>query len=194
MISKSFTVIGVLTLLSAAAHAGPAPKELFGKSVTVTWTETRSQRFQSEQQVRNVGVAMQMNIYISTAGRPFVRLNSSGMAGRNYHEQFRGTTTRTEQAPGEATTEHVDFDGRSIVVYQQFRSGTRRIDIDAKGTVCRATIVNGREGGKDIERKLDGGRRRSIIDTNRRRELLGPRGQCIRAMIYQTPTPRSSFR
>ena len=32
MISKSFAVIGALTLLSAVAHAGPPPKELYGKS------------------------------------------------------------------------------------------------------------------------------------------------------------------
>jgi hypothetical protein len=42
MISKSFALMGVLTLLSAAAHAGSTPKELYGKSITVAWSESIS--------------------------------------------------------------------------------------------------------------------------------------------------------
>jgi hypothetical protein len=36
-------------------------------------------------------------------------------------------------------------------VYRQFRSGARRIAIDTEGTVCKANVVIGREGGKPIE-------------------------------------------
>jgi hypothetical protein len=79
---------GALTLLSAVAHAGFAPKELYGKSVTVAWTENRTQTHESEQLVRNSASAVQMNIYISTAGRPFARVISSGIAGHNFHEQL----------------------------------------------------------------------------------------------------------
>jgi hypothetical protein len=74
MISKSFAVMGALTLLSTAGHAGSAPKKLYGKSISVVWTEAHTQRFESEQQVRNTGTSVQMSIYISTAGRPFVRV------------------------------------------------------------------------------------------------------------------------
>jgi hypothetical protein len=157
MISKISAVICVLILLSAAAHAGSAPKELYGKSVTVTWTENRTQRLESEQLVRNSVSAVRMNIYISTVGRPFVRVISSGVAGRNFHDQMSRPTSLTEAAPGEAAAEHVDFEGRSLVVYQQFRSGARRIAIDVEGTACKATIVHGREGGKNIQRTLGGG-------------------------------------
>jgi hypothetical protein len=44
MIYKSFAVMGALTLLSAALTPGSAPKELYGKSIIITWTEHRSQR------------------------------------------------------------------------------------------------------------------------------------------------------
>jgi hypothetical protein len=153
MIYKTFTVMCVLILLSASAHGGSAPKELYGKSITVAWSEARSQRFESEQLVRNTGAAVQMNIYISTAGRPFVRVISSGIAGHSHHEQLGGPPTGlTESAPGEAAAkERVDFAGRSIVVYRQFRSGARRIAIDVDGSTCKATVVNGREGGKSIK-------------------------------------------
>jgi hypothetical protein len=36
MIYKSFASIAALILLSGVAHAGSAPKELYGKSITVT--------------------------------------------------------------------------------------------------------------------------------------------------------------
>jgi hypothetical protein len=154
MISKSFAVMGVLTLLSAVAHAGSAPKELYGKSITVAWTETRAQKFDSDQQEHNIGVYVQMHIYISTVGRPFVRVIYNGMSGRSMHELggvHVTSTGVTEAAPGEvAAKDHVDFEGRSIAVYRQFRSGARRVGINLDGTACKAAVVNGREGGKSI--------------------------------------------
>jgi hypothetical protein len=153
MISRSLASFAALTLLSAVAHAGSAPKELYGKSIAVAWTEAHTQRFESEQQVRTTGTSVQMSIYISTAGRPFVRVINTSVYDHNFHEQSGVSRGRvTETAPGEAAArDRVDFEGRSIVVYQQFRSGARRIAIDAEGTVCKATVVNGREGGKPIE-------------------------------------------
>jgi hypothetical protein len=154
MISKSFAIMGALTLLSATAHAASsAPKELYGKSITVAWTEARTQRFESEQQVRNTGTSVQVSIYISTAGRPFVRVINTSVYDHNIHEQSgvsRGGVTET--VPGEAAArDRIDFEARSIVVYRQFRSGARRISIDLDGATCKATVVNGREGGKHIE-------------------------------------------
>jgi hypothetical protein len=151
MISRSVAVIGELTLLSTVAFAGLTPKELHGKSITVSWMETRTMRFESEQQVRNTGTYVQTNVYISTAGRPFVQVINNGLAGHNLHEQIGNLPTGREQtAPGEAGRDRVDFEGQSILVYQQFRSGARRISIDLDGTTCKATLVNGREGGKNI--------------------------------------------
>jgi hypothetical protein len=53
MISKSFPVMGLLTLLSAAAHAGSAPKELYGKSISVAWSESITGRPGGDQTTRN---------------------------------------------------------------------------------------------------------------------------------------------
>jgi hypothetical protein len=81
MISKSFAVMGALTLLSATAHAGSAPKELYGKSITVQWSESIVGSVGGEQSTRNWLIPRLMNIYVSTAGRPFVRETESGTAG-----------------------------------------------------------------------------------------------------------------
>jgi hypothetical protein len=57
-----------LTLLSAAAHAGPPPKELFGKSIMVTWTEHRSQRHLDQANFQDVDMPLSRKFYISTKG------------------------------------------------------------------------------------------------------------------------------
>jgi hypothetical protein len=165
MIHKSFASIAALTLLSTVAHAGSAPKELYGKSISVAWTETRTQKDKSDQSVRNSASSVQMNIYISTAGRPFVRVNTSGIGGgHNLHDQWiNHPTSLTEAAPGEAAADHVVFEGRSIVAYQQFRSGARRIAVDVEGTACKATIVHGREGSKNIQKNLASGREVEVL-------------------------------
>ena len=168
MIYKSFTVIAALTLLSAVAHAGSAPKELYGKSITVGWSESETAKFEAEQQERNVGMAAQMNIYISTAGRPFVRLMTSAQGGRSRQESGGTGSLRstglTETAPGEAAEkERVEFEGHSIVVYRQFLSGAHRITIDVDSTTCKARIINGKEVGKNIVRYSSGHGRYEIL-------------------------------
>lgn len=144
----------------AVAHAGSAPKELYGKSITVVWSETVTQRWlDSDRQEHNTGASRTMNIYISTTGRPFVRLMNVGFGFNPNRGSSGWRPSLSESAPGEAVAkDRVDFEGRSIVVYRQFRSGARRIGIDLDDTTCKAAVVNGREGGKNIEWSTGHGR------------------------------------
>jgi hypothetical protein len=73
MIQKGIGVFTALTLLSAAAHAGSPPKELYGKSIIVSWTEQHNQRFTGDANYRNVLVPLSNSIYISATGRVFTR-------------------------------------------------------------------------------------------------------------------------
>jgi hypothetical protein len=153
---------GALTLLSAVAHAGSAPKELYGKSISVAWSEARTQRFQSDQVAINTGAANEMSVYISAAGRPFVRVNQTGIGGRNPHGSAGGLNgSMSEVAPTgspSAEKDRVDFEGHSIVVYRELQSGVRRIviDFDGTSTSCKATVIYGRERGKNILRYTNG--------------------------------------
>jgi hypothetical protein len=154
MISKSFASIAALMLLSTVAHAGSAPKELYGKSVAVQWSETvtgRSSGEMGDQTVQNFLVTHLMSIYVSSAGRPFVRLISSGRISRNGGDSFT--------APGQSDAkDRVDFQGRSIVVYRELASGARRIAIDlaGAGTECKAAVINGRQAGGTIALQMGG--------------------------------------
>lgn len=69
MIYKSVTIVGVLTLVSAVAHAGSAPKDLYGKSIAASWFESRAQNDRTGA-LQNP----QISIYVSSAGRTFARV------------------------------------------------------------------------------------------------------------------------
>jgi hypothetical protein len=163
MISKTLAAIGVLILSSAAAHAGSAPKELYGKSIVVAWTESVTGKVGGDEVTRSFVRAYQMSMYLSTAGRPFMRL-IQGSASTNHHLQGMGfgvgpleTSPVASQNAG-----HIDFAGRSIVVYREFESGAHRIAIEFDGTNtnCKATVVNGRQAGKNgfVQSSVRGGR------------------------------------
>ena len=158
MICRFLGAVAALSLLSVVAWAAPAPKEVNGKSIAVTWTESVTGRFGNEQLVRNVGRSYQMNIYVSSAGRPFVRVVQSGFGG-SYGYALRMPGSRSSDiAPGEppstAKEYRVQFEGRSIVVYREFASGAHRIavDVDGAGTACKASVVNGRQAGNALQR------------------------------------------
>jgi hypothetical protein len=141
-----------LTLLSAVAHAGSAPKELYGKSISVQWSESVTGQSGGDQGVQNFLVTRLMDVYVSSAGRPFVRLMGGGARiNRSGGDRF----TAPDQSDAK---DRVDFQGRSIVVYRELKSGARRIaiDLDGAGTGCKATVINGRQAGKNIALQMGG--------------------------------------
>jgi hypothetical protein len=153
MISKSIPAVGALMLLSATAQAGSAPKELYGKSITVQWSESVAGRRPGEHATENWLNVYLLKMYVSSVGRPFVRRTSSSVgAGRL---GFGAGNLTFSGAPGQSSSgvvDHIDFQGRSIFVYRQLVSGAKQIsiDLDSAGTGCKATVVNGREAGKNI--------------------------------------------
>jgi hypothetical protein len=123
----------VLLSPSAIAYAGSAPKELYGKSIAVQWNESLTGRQAADQTTQNWLTSGQMSIYISSAGRPFVRRSVRRMfAGRG--RTGVGAGARSFDTPPDQSTsdakDRADFQGNSIVIYSEFQSGARRIAID----------------------------------------------------------------
>jgi hypothetical protein len=170
-IGKGIAVIAALTLPTTVATAASAPKEVYGKSISLSWSESRQQKTESDQQMRNIGVSVQMNIYVSTAGRPFVRVTQSGTGGHSRHENGGVRVSggsQSETAPGDSTSGgHATFEGRSLVVYKGFESGARRVvvNFDSSGTGCNATAINGKEAGKNMVRNTVGHGRVEVFST-----------------------------
>jgi hypothetical protein len=91
--------------LPQASHAA-SPKELFGKSVSITWTETREQRPEGEQNWRQVSGSQTLNVYVSDAGRIFNNVSYSTRGGSAERKgEIAGSGKRS-----------INFNGRSLLV------------------------------------------------------------------------------
>lgn len=99
MLAMRVVVVSVLILVCAHsfAHAA-APKELYNKTVTVTWTESGTYTRVSDGKSANPTGRFKAIVYISSAGRLFVRasstngnFSSSAERGREHNNvQFEG--------------------------------------------------------------------------------------------------------
>lgn len=154
-----FAVFFVLQSSVLSAAAGTAPKELNGKSVVISWNETREQRFVGEEGTRNVTAVGEMTIYVSEAGRPFTRLRYS-VVGR----KGRLRTGKKDAVSGEGGPPRA-FSFRSRTMTLQTKRGNGgalqfTVEFDAGFQSCGATVVAGHAPGGPIRAK-------SMISGNR---------------------------
>jgi hypothetical protein len=154
MIQNGIGVFTALTLLSsAAAYAGSAPRELYGKSITIFWFESRTQSGPQEGGLRNPEIAL----YISTEGRIFSRLRVA-IAPRNGFSGVKALhSASAEQGPetSGAKVGNTEFAGHSLIMTSLFESGARRISVefDDGFTSCKAKILYGKESGQRTTRQ-----------------------------------------
>ena len=130
--------------LPQASDAAP-PKELYGKSVSVTWTETREQRPVGEQNWRQVSGSQTLNLYVSDAGRVFN--NQSYTTGG-------GSAERGGEIAGSGKRS-VNFNARSLLVLMPWgNSGATRItaDFDAGFGSCNAQVTRAKESAGAVTR------------------------------------------
>jgi hypothetical protein len=136
----------LVMLLATQAHAAGPPEALKGKSVILTWTETRQQRYVGEPHFYSVDASHNLSIYVSTAGRTFGRLTNSTRAGSGTAEQVPG------QSGGAYGTRTTLFDGQTMTVIGVAKGGggARRIliEFDASFASCNARVASGFESGK----------------------------------------------
>lgn len=92
-------------MLPLPSYAAP-PKDLYGKSVRITWTEIRVQRPVGEVSWRQVRGSHTFNIYVSEAGRVF---------NNESYSTPRGRAQRKGEIVGTGTRPH-EFNDHSLVV------------------------------------------------------------------------------
>lgn len=145
----ALVVLASLAALASANAASSPPRQLYGKSIVVSWTETRSQRLASEQgPFRSVSVSMQRSIYISTEGRPFLRTNVTANLGR------RAASGKAEAVGAGGTNfsggpRSLQFRGNSIVMTGEFKASARRVEInfDSSFQNCSAQAITAKQVG-----------------------------------------------
>jgi hypothetical protein len=153
MIHKSFTVIAALILLSAVAYAESPPKELYGKSIIITWTEHRNQRHvdQANYQAnfRDVDVPLSRQIYISTEGHFFGRFSARSPRGREGSHEAIGTSGKSV---GGGPRE-VQFSAQTITLTGASSGGLARritIEFNESFSTCEAHIIFAKQAGSDV--------------------------------------------
>ena len=148
-----WVIAGVLALAPLAASAASnAPRELYGKSVIVSWTEGRHQKFPDGHTNLRV-VHAGFTIYISDAGRAFVR---SGRNMVNARGQTINVSGRSKAPDGDviktANTRYKpngSWSGQTYVSTVNYESGARRITVifDPGFASCRLDLTHGKEDG-----------------------------------------------
>ena len=129
----------VLSASANAVQAGP-PQQLLGKSVVIDWTDTRSQRDGDNPQYHTVNGSHTLSVYISIAGRTFIRQVNRTRAGSGGRDQ----------APGQDGSRTTAFEGQSMTVFGQFRGGAQRtvVHFDNGFSGCSATTGLGFQSGQ----------------------------------------------
>ena len=144
-----------------------APSALLGKSVVLSISESRLSRPVAGGPATNSSAQTQLSVYVSSAGRPFVRSNRTLTTGR------RGAETKAiDTAPGGnigvSTASNVSFSGNAMTVTLAMTSGARRImvNFDASYSTCSASAITAREGGKNLViRNRYTGENREVLST-----------------------------
>jgi hypothetical protein len=136
--------IGMAFLGSTLSAQAAPPKQLLGKSVTVSWTETRSQRNVGQTEFRSVNASHTLMVYVSSAGRVFSRQVNNTRAGSG---QINQVGAAREGSYGVATP---SFSGQAMTIVRVAQGGARRVVVtfDAGFSSCNATAGTGFEAGK----------------------------------------------
>jgi hypothetical protein len=131
-------LVAAPTAVPAAAPSAP----LYGKSVVISWSETRQQRDVGQLNFRSVAAQQNLSIYVSSAGRVFSRFVLQTGRGTGASEQVAGGDNAGSRVPS--------FQGRSMILFAPFRSGGMRrvvVDFDAGFGSCNARVGYARESG-----------------------------------------------
>ena len=140
------------------------PKELYGKSVSVTWSETRDEKVAEIQRIRHRTRGGEFILYVSSAGRVFNRLSYAYAQGVLYdyngkNAQGKDTSDQIGGQSGGFENRQVSFQGRSLSVLTALGGGARSLTVTFDQTFagCSATVVTGKESGSGtIKTKVQG--------------------------------------
>jgi hypothetical protein len=135
-----------LLLLPLCREAAGAPTQLYGKSVVISYTGTINARpVGSNEPYRPRSFSKQLSVYVSSAGRPFMRNSSS--AGRGGSGSLDQVGASGVNQSGGASS--VQFQGRSLVIVFMYQGGAAHIqaDFDPAFASCTADVIRAKATG-----------------------------------------------
>ena len=127
------------------APAMAAPQGILDKTVTVSWTTSGTAK-RADGTGGSFANQNTRTIYISSAGRPFLRMQLRG----------RNNSREGNLAPDQASSKGgVSFQGNLLVGTETFMSGARqyRVTFDPSFSTCTVQVIDAKSGGTNIMRK-----------------------------------------
>jgi hypothetical protein len=133
-----FFVLAVATISGAQA----APTQLYGKSIKLSWNETREQKKAGETDFHGHAIGQYLTIYVSPTGKLFNRWIAT--SGKRYGSN--------DQVAGEGgSSRGLSFHGNQLEVFSPFGGGMRHLvaSFDASFGSCtmKASYPSDTAGG-----------------------------------------------
>ncbi len=140
---KKLTCIALVGLIASTSGAVAAPQSLYGKTLRVTWNESRRQRVQGEGEFKAVSIPLSFTVYVSSKGQLFKRLTSTNASGSHTGSKDRvGMSGADSQGAGS-----VSFQGNTLISTANNGGLGRRIRITFDGgSSCSAEVLTGKAG------------------------------------------------
>ena len=129
-------------------YGAGAPKELFGKSVVVSWSENLVAKYSDQVDFQSTHTIVYDSIYISSTGRVFSQTIRRKRRSSVAREQSPGSSKDSSGSPQSA-----HFEGSTLMVDTKLVSGALRVTIDfASGfDTCNAKVIHGKENGQELK-------------------------------------------
>jgi hypothetical protein len=139
VVTKGFAA-GAVALVCLPLAAAAAPNALIGKSVTVSWNETRSQRDVGEPAFKPVSIPYTFTVYFGTGGHVFKRIFAVAASRR---------ASGADDKVGGGGGANVSFSGNTLVGTNSFGGAARRIQVTFDGgfSSCSAQVVTAKLAG-----------------------------------------------
>jgi hypothetical protein len=134
------------------ASAGGPPPALHNKSISLSWTELRDQKFPDGRSNSRV-VAVNRGIYVSSKGRMFQRMSRVMTTNRGRPIAEGGISSAPDGSKIRAIknnyTSVYQFKGHTMSSVTPYESGARLITVtfDESFASCRLEVVHGKERG-----------------------------------------------
>jgi len=151
MLRRSFALFltaGVISIWSGTTFAAPAA--LLNKTVTLNWS-TSGMATADDGATRSYNNINTRTVYISSAGRTFLRMSLRG----------KKAARSGEFGPGDASAKgSVKIEGNRLVGTEAFMSGARQYiaTFDSSFTSCTLQVIDAKSGGDAIKRRGPDGR------------------------------------
>lgn len=154
-----------LFALPASLAQAEAPKQLYNKTIALSWHEVRVQKADAGDTAR-MSTSSTVLVYISDQGRMFTRISRSNERGSNKTDK---SPDGDEQKSGQgASNLNPDFTGQTLSIISPMRSGARNVvaTFSAGFQGCTLRVAFGKESGQALYHKGMDGRMYTIVSTN----------------------------